>query len=326
MAAVAVRDHAEAEARPNCSGASSGSRETGEDRAAQTELTQARASYAQTKPRAEKLEKRSLVASEKLDAQRSEVEGLRSKVDTQHQEAENLRQEHIDERENAAERIDVLEVSNETAQEDFEATRLGTVYLGGLFAGFLLFSIANLIAAAITSLAWRLVLGATGLFGSLTLFGIGLSVGSFGVGFVLALLGGLLLSFVLMVARAWLFAAKMSATVAITFATVAGLVAIAAIASGATSTAPPAEQPAKADQALVEEAETDPAAAELEEAQVAEAAAEELEPEVEELETDLADLEAKVEALTEKTDNAQTKAETDAKAIESAKDELSSLS
>jgi len=291
----------------------------------QAKLSQARASFAQTKPRAEKLEKRSLVAEEKLNEQRSEVESLRSEVDSQRLEAENLRAEHIEERDEAAERIELVEVSNETALEDYENSRLAGVYLGGLFAGFLLFSIANLLAAAVTVLAWRIVLATTGLFGSLALLGMSMSMGSFGMGFVPALLGGLLISFVFMLARAWLFAAKTSVVVAVTFAGLAALLAIAGFASAATVAPPPAEQPAQTDQALVEEAEEDPAAEELEQAQVVEATADELQPEVEELETDLADIESKVEALAEKTEDAQAEAEKDKKAIELAKDKLSSL-
>jgi hypothetical protein len=267
-----------------------------------------------------------LLADEKLDEERGEVEGLRDDVESQRLEAESLREERIDDRDEAAERIESLEASNKTALEDFENTRWAGVFLGGFFAGFLLFSIANLMAAAITSLAMRIVLTTMGLVGSLMFLGLGASIGTFGVGWVPVLLSGLLLSFVLMLTRAWLFAAKMPVAVAVTFAGIAGLVAAAAIASSAALAPPVAEQPAQTDQALVEEAEEDPAAQELEQAQVVDAAADEIEPEVEELETDLADFESKVEALSERAEDAQAKAKKDKRAIESAKDKLNALS
>lgn len=293
---------------------------------ARTKLAQAEANLAQSKPRAEKLDKRLDAAEEKLDEQSSTVGSLRDRVDSQHLQAAQLRTAHINERDEAAERIGLLAASNRTALEEHKNTRLAAVFLGALFGGFLLFGIATLVAATITATAVRIVLAAFGLGGSFAFLGLGMSFGSFGMGILPALLGGLLLSFVFMLARAWWMVAKFPAMITIALAGLAGLVAIAAIAAAATMAPPPTEQPAQTDQALVEEAEEDPAAEELEEAQVIDAAADELEPEVEELETDLDAIESKVEALATKTEDAQADAEKDARALEAAKDELDSVS
>jgi hypothetical protein len=163
------------------------------------------------------------------------------------------------------------------------------------------------------------------MFGSVLLLGIGLSTGSFAIGIGPVALGGLLLSLVLMVVRAWLIPAKLSLAVAVTFAGLAGIAAVAAIAAAATLAPPAAEQPAATDQTMVQEAQADPDASELEEAQIVDAAADELQTEVDDLESDLADIESKVDDLGERAEKARAKSQKDAQAIASAKDRLNSL-
>ena len=294
--------------------------------ATQAKLAQARASYAQTKPLAQKLEKRSLVAEEKLDDRTIDVENLQADVDSQHEEAASLRQARIAERDQAAQRIKLVKNENIAARDAFEDTLLAIIFAAGLFGGFLLYGIAKFVAGLVWSTAGRIVITVTGLGAAFAILGLISPSVSLGWGILPAALSGLTLSFVFMLVRAWWVTVTMPAMVTITFVGIAALVAAAAIASAATMAPPPAEQPAQTDQAMAEEAEADPTAEGLDEAQVVDAAADELEPEVEKLESDLADFQSKVEALTEKAEDARAEADKDLEAIRSAKVKLASLS
>lgn len=292
---------------------------------AQTELAQAKANRDQSKPLALKLEDRLESAEEKSDRQRSSLEDLQDEVDRGREEAANLRAAHIADREDAAERIGFMKRANRVSQDDFVASRLLIVYAAAVFGGFLLFIIAKLVSALISGTAWRIATVLAGLLGSIALLGIARTVVSFSPGVLPAVGGGLLLSFVFMLARAWWMAATVPAAVTAVFLGFAGLVAIAAVVFAVTAAPPVAEQPAPEDQAMVEEAQSDPAAEELDQAQQVEAIAEELQPDIDELTNELDEVESKVEALAERTEAAKAKAQADAEAVQTASEELESL-
>jgi len=106
---------------------------------------------------------------------------------------------------------------------------------------------------------------------------------------------------------------------------VAAVAAVAAIGAAVTATEPIAEEPAPTDQAMVVEAQQDPTAVELDEAQEAEAAVEELQPDIDELSSELDDFESKVEALAKRAEKASTKAQDDKRVVSKAKDKVDSL-
>jgi len=293
---------------------------------AQTELAQAEANHAQSKPRAAKLHDRLESDEKKLEKQQSTLEDLQDEVDRDREEAASLRAAWITEREDAEERIEQVNAENRAAQAAYEGRVAGAVFVAAFLGGFLLLRVAKWVAGLILGTWLRIATMLVGLLGLFLLLGLSTSVGSFALEVVVVALGGLLLSFVLMLARTWLKVATMPPKLAIVLLGVAAAVAVLAIAGVATTAPPVAGEPAPADQAMVEEAQSDPAAEEFDQAQEADAAADELQADIDDLTTELNDFESTVEALAERTEKAKTNAQADKEAVTSAKNKLDSLS
>lgn len=293
---------------------------------AQTELAQAEAKYAQSKPDAAKLDDRLESDQNKLEKQQATLVDRQDEVDNDRGKAANLRAAWITEREDAEERIELVNAENRAAQEAYEGGVAGVVFGAAFLGGFLLLRVAKRVAGLILGTWFRIATVLVGLLGLFLLLGLSTSVGSFALGVVVAALGGLLLSFVLMLARTWLNVATLSPKLGIALLGVVAAVAVLAIASVATTAPPVAGEPATADQALVEEAQSDPAAEVFDQAQEADAAADELQADIDILTTELNDFELKIKALAERTEKAKTNAQADKEAVTSAKNELDSLS
>ena len=293
---------------------------------ARAELASAEASYAESKRKASKLDKRLTSAEDKVDEQQSGIQDLQDEADRGQQEATSLRAVWIEDREDAAQRIDDVRTDNREAFSAYDEGRLAGVFVAGLLAAFLLLRVAKWVAALILGGWWRIATVVLGLLGSFVFLGLSASLGPFTLEAVAIALGGLMLGFVLMLARIWLIAATMPPKLALALIGTAAIVAAIFFATAVTTAAPVAEEPAPQDQAMVEEAQADPAAEELPPAVEADEAADELQAEIDDLATELDDIESKVEALAERTDAAKAKAQADKKAVESAKDKLDSLS
>ena len=292
---------------------------------AQAQVADAKASYAKSKPEAAKFGDRLQTAQDKLDGQREAIADLRTEVARNRENAQNTRATWIAEREDAHDRIQRIDAGNRASQERHADTVTGSIFVAGLFGGFLLLRVAKWIAALILGRWWMIATVLVGLFGSLLLLGASESFSSFALRIAAVALSGVSLSFILMFVRTWLTAAMIPPKSAVAGLGIATAVAVLAVAGAVTTAEPIAKQPTLADQAMVEEAQVDPAAEDLDEALLADATADRLEQDVDDLAAEIDDFDVKIKALVEQTEAAKSKAQTDEDAVVAAQEELDSL-
>lgn len=291
---------------------------------AKADVSKAEANHESSKKAAEEIQQKLESSNKKVEDQRAAIAGTQEEIDRDREKASNLRSSLIADREEASERITLVRTQNREARDLHENNVVGAAFLGTLLGGFLLYRVARWAAGLVVGLWLRIALLVVGLVASVLLLVISPTIGSLGVGAVLAALAGLLFAFLLMLVRTWLIAATLPPKLAFSLLSVAAIVAIIALA-GAFSAPPVAQSPAQEDQAMVQEAETDPMAEGLVEANEADAAADDLQTQVDTLSGDLDAIESELDDLAERAEKAKDKATADQEAVASAKDALDSV-
>ncbi|MGJ9423396.1 hypothetical protein [Aeromicrobium sp. CF3.5] len=281
-------------------------------------------SHAVSEPHAAELRDNVDTAKRTLEEQRTTLEGVNSQADRHREEAESLRAAVISERQDAAQRVEQVRADNLAAGNVHDEDTAGAVFAASFLAGFVLLPLARWVAGLVSR--WLMVVTLlTGTIVAFSLLGLSASLGSLGTRFTVIAISGLLLSFVLMLVRVWLLAAVLPRKFGMTLVGVAAVVAVLVIAGIAGTAEPVPQQVVQADQAMVEEAQKDPKAEELQEARTADAAAADLQADVDVLMSDLEDISATVKELEADATSADAKAKADQDAVTSAQDVLASL-
>lgn len=290
---------------------------------AESAVDRSRTELAQSRKRVSAISNKVAKAEEKLEAQRQDVDALRTRLADVEGAADRLRQERIDDRAAAAERVRLLAASRRDLAETHKSDRRALGFMAGLFGGALLIGFVRAVATTLAISRPFMIVGAV--VGSLIVGAIGFAIPWAPGGILLSMVGGLLLSGAFMLARVWWIPLKLPKVVGFSLLALAALMAIGSIGAAMTATPPTAEQPAAEDTALVAEQESDPDAEGYEPALEAEQDAEDLASEIGALEASLQAQEKKIDTLSAKLDKAEAAVEGKEAKVDDAKDYLATL-
>lgn len=290
---------------------------------AQSDLANAKAEYTQSQSEVTAAQRELDKAEEVLKPQRDRVAKLRRTLDQSRREADRLRDDRIDQRAAAAKRVSLVAAKNEAAQTNYDSVRQFQLFWAALFAGFLLLRWVRRLAGIIVGHHWAWLLG--GFIGSILWLAFSTGIESFAVGAIFAVIGGLVLSVTLMLARVWWIGRSLPTVVGAMLLVLAAVLAVGAV-GGMTEVAEPVPaQPAATDRALVQEAKQDPAADDLPAAERIDQQAAKLEPQVAKLDAALAKAEKEADALQDQVEAARQDAATAKQDIAEAQAQVNAL-